>query len=74
MGYIRPTVSHAALEALGTRRIRYGNHGLCIWDDDIGQIIDAKKQAHLKHLALKTGQARFKYNSAVPLQEKKQEN
>ena len=46
---------------MGTRRKRYGNRGLQVWDDDIRQIIDPKKQVYLKHLALNTTQTRCEY-------------
>ena len=59
---LRAMIFHATLEALGTRRKRCGNRGLRIWNDDITQIIGAKKQAYLKHLPLKTDQTRSEYN------------
>ena len=46
-GNIKAIISHAPLQAVGLKRKRYGNRGLCIWNDDIAQIINVKKQAYL---------------------------
>ena len=54
-------ISSTALEALETRRNRYGKRGLGIWDDASAQTTDAKKHAYLKHLCLKIDHTRPEY-------------